>query len=120
MTSTHFGQAGCLGNEKHLLTGPKKSSIGYRGNEFCKNSSFGISERDEKLLALSGFLTLTCSGESPVVFGVMNFEMFEIWLCRSLEHAMHWPVLEAKCPSENHFLFHVKLPQAARGVRHTG
>ena len=61
MTRTIFWEAGCLGNEKHLLAGAKDSSIGYPGNKFCKNSSFGTSERDEKLLELSGFLTLTYS-----------------------------------------------------------
>ena len=62
MTSTLFWQAECLRNEKHFLAGAKESSIGYPGHQFCKNSSSGTSEREENLLALSGFLTLSYGG----------------------------------------------------------
>ena len=84
VTSTLFWQAGCLGNEKHLLARVKESSLGYPGNQFCNNSSFGTSERDEKHLALSGFLTLTY--RVPSGFGVMGFDTsgFGIRLCGSI------------------------------------
>ena len=61
-TSRLLWQAGCLSHEKHLLAVAKESSIGSPGHQFCENSSLGTSEREEKLLALSGFLTLSYSG----------------------------------------------------------